>query len=252
VISDSDVLTCVEDARATGVPVAVTQHGVFSRPSTFERVADALVTTTERGAELLRARCPETDVRHIPLGCPTWFPPRKRRRGRVIAGFGFLQRHKGFWALLDALRELPGAELLLFSHARSPGEAEEFDAAAAGLPVRRVGDYLPAVEIARRLAAEADVLAYWYDEVGQVTSSGAVRIGLASGVPVLASRAGWFAGLEHALYQPEDLVGGLGRLLEDSGLRRRMNAAARDYCQSTSWPRVARRHVELWDELEAN
>jgi glycosyltransferase involved in cell wall biosynthesis len=251
VISDSDVLTCAEDARAARVPVAVTLHGVFPRQSAFESAVDALVTTTERGAELLRARCPEACVRHIPIGCPTWFPPRKRRRGRVIASFGFLHRHKGFWALLHALRELRGAELLLFSHARSPGEAEEFDAAAAGLPVRRVGDYLPAAEIASRLAAEADVLAYWYDEVGQATSSAAVRTGLASGVPVLASRTGWFAGLEEAVYQPDDLVDGLAHLLDDTGLRRRVTAAARDYCQSTSWPRIARRHVELWDELEA-
>ena len=86
---------------------------------------------------MLRERWPRKRIEHIPCGCPTWFPPRKQRRGRVIGAFGFLEPHKGFWRLLDALRALPGTELVLVSHARNPDAGGTLASAAAGLPVRR-------------------------------------------------------------------------------------------------------------------
>ena len=51
---------------------------------------------------LLSDRRPGRRVELIPHGCPTWFPRRKVRRGRVVATFGFLEPHKGLPALLEA------------------------------------------------------------------------------------------------------------------------------------------------------
>jgi glycosyltransferase involved in cell wall biosynthesis len=237
-------------ARRAGVPVAVTEHAVGGAARSWEAETDALVVHTPRGAELLRARWPGKRVELIAHGCPTWFPPRKRRRGRTVGGFGFLEPHKGFTALLDVLRELPGTELVLYSHTRSREFEGEWEQAAAGLPVRRVAGYLAEEEVARRLAAEADLLVFWYDEPSFAAASGAARVGLATGVPVLTSPTSWFADLTEATFQPASLVDGVRRGLDDDVLRRRLTETARAYCHDHSWARVAERHLALWHELE--
>ena len=199
---------------------------------------------------MLRVRWPAQRVEHIPQGCPTWFPPRKPARGCVIGAFGFLERHKGFWCLLDVLRALPAAELVLYSHAKRPAVEAQWEKSAHGLPVRREGAFLPADEIARRLAREADILVFWYDQAAVLSTSAAVRIGLATGVPVLASPTVWFHDLRNVTYQPDDLVEGVRRLLEDTDLRDQITAAAREFCHEHNWHRIAERHLELWEALE--
>jgi len=231
------------------VPVVVTEHSVDGRIRSWEQDAGALVSLSTRGAELLRGRWPGKRVERIAHGCPTWFPPRKQRRGRVIGVLGFLERHKGFWHLLEVLRRVPGTELLMFSYAKSRVVEQEWEEASGGLPVRRVSAYLPEAEIARQLAAEADVLAFPYDQVDHVSVSGAVRIGLASGVPVLCSSTRWFEDLKEITYQPADLTDGLVRLMEDSKMRENLTQASRDYCYENSWSRIAEKHLSLWRSL---
>jgi glycosyltransferase involved in cell wall biosynthesis len=250
-VNDADLVRTVTAAKHAHAPVVVTEHAVYGQASAWERDADVLVALTVEGTTRLRQRWPAKDVRHIPHGCATWFPPRKRKRGKVIGAFGFLGRHKGFWHLLDAIRRIPGSELLLISHAQSAELEERWAAAARDLPVRRISEFLPVEEVARRLAAEADILAYWYDDVPHASASGAVTIGLASGVPVLTSRTGWFEGLAGVTFQPDDLVEGIQRLLDDEPLRERLVDAARTYCNEHNWERTAQRHLALWQSLEA-
>jgi glycosyltransferase involved in cell wall biosynthesis len=199
---------------------------------------------------MLRQRWPSKRVEHIPHGCPTWFPPRKRTRGRVLGAFGFLEEHKGFWDLLDVLRERPDTELLVFSYAKSAELEARWTEAIKGLAVCWIGLYLPADEIAGRLAAEADALVFWYHDVTVLAASSAVRMGLATGVPVLTSPTGWFTDIQEQTFQPANLVEGVDRLLDDTSLRTRLTAAARDYCHDHSWPRIAERHLALWESLE--
>ena len=242
----------VEDLHDRGVRVVITEHLVERRTMAFEAAADALVATTAAGAAELARRWPAKRVEHIPLGCPTWFPPRKREheRGRVIGTLGLLQRHKGFWELLDLVRERGDVELLLFSHARSAELGRDFDEAAAGLPVRRIATFAPAETIARELAARADALVFWYSEAPGAVASGAVRTGLSTGVPVLTSPTDWFAEVREATYQPTSLAEGLERLLGDTSLRKRLARRARSFCDRHSWRRIAERHDALWTALE--
>ena len=248
---DAALTEQVQKARSRGLPVVITEHAVRGGLPAWEREADALVTLTESGKEMLRKRWPKKRIEHIPCGCHSFFPPRKQRLSRVIGAFGFLEAHKGFWHLLDALQKLPGTELVLASHARSSDMEARWTSAAAGLPVRRYADFQPVADTARLLAAEADILVFWYDEVTFAAASSAVHLGLATGVPVLTSRTRWFADLRDVTLQADDLIEGVQRLLEDTKLRQELISAARDYCHENSWPHIAERHLELWRSLEA-
>ena len=239
--------TCAA-ARQAGVPVVVTEHMVQTAPPACEREADVLVSMSSAGADMLRRRWPSTRVEHIPHGCPTWFPRRKRGRGRVIGSFGFMAPHKGFARLLAVTRG--DLRVVLFSARGSAADEAQWAAAAEGHAVRRETSFLPVEEIATRLAAEADVLVFWYDQVDEHSVSGAVRVGLASGVPVLTSPTRWFADLSEVTYQPDDLAQGVDRLLDDTKLRDRLVEAATAYCHEHSWTRIAERHVALWRSLE--
>jgi glycosyltransferase involved in cell wall biosynthesis len=239
----------VANAAAEGIPTVVTEHSVGPQPRDWERHAHAIVTLNSLGAEALRARWPGKRIEYIPEGCPPSSGARKTRRGKVIGAFGFLGRHKGFWQLLETVRQTPGAELVLYSHGRSPALDDEWEAAARGLAVRRIADYLPTPEIAARLAAEADVLVFWYAETGSISASGAVRLGLSTGVPVLTSPTTWFHDVREATYQPARLTEGVQRLLEDTRLREDRIAAAGEYCRRNTWAHAAERHLALWRSL---
>jgi glycosyltransferase involved in cell wall biosynthesis len=249
IFNDSDMLSVMAQARDAKVPVVVTEHSIDPHPRAWERESDALVSLSAGGAALLQQKWPGKRVEHIPHGCPTHFPPRKYRKGRVIAVLGFLGHYKGFWELLDVLREVPGTELLMFSYCKNRQLEAEWEDASRGLPVRRIASYLPEAEIARRVAAEADMLAFYYRDIEHFSVSGAVRIGLSTGVPLLCSPTRWFTDLKDATYQPANLVEGAVRLLEDDSLRTRISQASKDFCHEHSWPRVAEKHLALWRSL---
>jgi glycosyltransferase involved in cell wall biosynthesis len=248
-IGTETVAGVVARAARHRVPVVVTEHSVRADGVAWEGEVAALVAHSAEAAALLRNRWPDRRVEHLPHGCPTWFPPRKRRRARTVATFGFLEPHKGVTALLDAADRLGDVEVVVFGSAKEPGADAWWTDRPRRVPVRRESAFLDSEDVARRLAGEADVLVYWYDRAPFLAASGAARIGLASGVPVLTSRTSWFADLAGATLQPDDLVTGLARLLDDTGLRAELVDAAREYCEQHSWPRTARRHRALYASL---
>jgi glycosyltransferase involved in cell wall biosynthesis len=248
---DEGKLTALlQEANTRRIPVVVEEHAVLPFASAWERHADVLVATTARGQTMLRRRWRNKWIEHIPLGCPTWFPPRKRDRARVIGACGFLEPHKGFFKLLEILPRLPACELLLLSHDKHGALDKRWATHAAESAARRIGEFLPAPEIVRVLAAEADVLVFWYDEYANASASAAARLGLASGVPVLASPTGWFDDLRDVTHQPTDLAAGVEQLLDDMALREHLIQSARDFCHEHSWARTAQRVRSLWQALE--
>jgi glycosyltransferase involved in cell wall biosynthesis len=246
--SDTDMAATLRRAREARVSSVVTMHTVTPEPHAWEQYADTLITLTRRGETMLRQRHPSRRVVRIPLGCPEYFPPRKTARGRIIGAFGFLNRYKGFWQLLDLLRELPDTKLLLFSHARDQSLERQWDIDSAGLPVRRERSYLPHEEIARRLAAEADILVFWYADIAHAATSAAVRLAMATGVPVLASRSAMFDDVGEAVYRPESLRNGVERLFEDSALGDELTARARAFCAENSWRRIGTLHEAILNQ----
>ena len=104
-------------------------------------------------------------------------------------------------------------------------------------------------EVARDLAAQADILVFWYDQGVFASASGAARLGLATGVPVLTSPTRLFSDLTEVTYQPAELLPGIQRLLADTGFRQRLTDAARDYCHANNWAFTARQHRAIWNEI---
>jgi glycosyltransferase involved in cell wall biosynthesis len=244
--SDDELAYDLLHHHSQGTRVVITEHAVSEGVRPFEVAADALMALTAIGADMIRARWPAKPVVQIHHGCPDWFPPRKQKRGTVIGAFGFLEPHKGFHHLLEVLRALPGTELLIFSHAKSAEAEAAWAAECAGLPVRWEQRYLSAVEIARQLAAEADVIVFWYRDRPQVSASGAVRVGLATGVPILTSKTKWFQDLTEITYQPSDLIDGVARILDDTALRNRLMEHAREFCHQNTWRRTATEYSAVW------
>ena len=260
-VTPERVAQVAHDARTRGASLVLTEHTVLRNATgaggttdAWEDDVAALVAHSAECASLLRERRPRQRVELIPHGCPTWFPPRKARRGRVVATFGFLEPHKGLTALVDAAAALGDrgegiGELLLIGSTRAAWADEWFAGLDLPVPVRRVDGFLPEDEIARRLAAEADVLVFPYAQPRFAAVSGAVRVGLASGVPVLTSPTTWFSDLRHTTLQTDDLAPGIARLLDDTALRDELSAAAREHCHVHSWANTARRHVDLYTSL---
>jgi len=246
---DAQLTEHIKRFRKFNLHTIVTEHAVLDRPAEWEMESEILVALTPGGTEMLRKKCPGKRIEHIPHGCPTWFPPRKKSIGKVIGTFGFLEHYKGFWKLLQVLQELQGSELLMFSYAKSAQIEAEWNHDSRGLPVQRIPDFLPAKEVVRRLASRADILVFWYEDKPHFSVSGAVRVGLATGVPVLVSSTKWFQDVKEVTYQPDSLLEGVRRLIEDRDLRNQLAEAARDFCFENSWVNIARRHVELWQSL---
>jgi glycosyltransferase involved in cell wall biosynthesis len=236
-------------ARESGVPFVVTEHTVRGQADDWEGEVAALVAHSAQGVALLSDRRPGRRVELIPHGCPTWFPRRKVHRGRVVATFGFLEPHKGLPALLEAAAAVGDVELLLIGSTRAAWADEWLAGLRLPVTVRRVAEFLEEEEIARRLAAEADVLVFPYAQPRFAAVSGAVRVGLASGVPVLTTPTTWFSDLRDVTLQTDDLAAGIARLLDDTVLRDTLTDGARRHCAEHSWDQAARRHAELYASL---
>jgi glycosyltransferase involved in cell wall biosynthesis len=254
ILDDRRLARFAAGARERRLSVVVTEHSVYDRPSVWEPLVRALVTTTIAGGRLLKRRHPGQRVEVIPLGCETWSLPRKSSRGATIGFFGFLGNHKGLGRLAAAARLIPGSEVLLLAHHTGPVPAV-IDAWPPDVPLRWERDWQSIPDIAGRLAAEADVLAFPYDEVAHRSASSAAVLGLSTGVPVLTTDTTWFADLGQAVVRVDAdvpaIAGGLRRLLEDDDLRERTTLAARAHCTANSWSRIAARHVDLWNSFES-
>jgi glycosyltransferase involved in cell wall biosynthesis len=248
-VAPERVAEVARHARDRDVPFVVTEHSVRGQVDDWEGEVDALVAHSAEGVALLQERWPGRRVELIPHGCPAWFPPRKARRGRVVATFGFLEPHKGLPALLDAAAAVGDVELLLIGSTRERWAEEWLAGLDLPVTVRRVAEFLEEEEIARRLAAEADVLVFPYAQPRFAAVSGAVRVGLASGVPVLTTPTTWFSDLPDVTLQTDDLAAGIARLLDDTALRDDLSDGARRHCAEHSWERTAHRHADLYDAL---
>ena len=234
--------------KRRGVKIFVTEHTASQSPHKWDSLVDVWITHTETGYEWLTARNPRSYVTRIHHGCPTWFPQSTRDGvGKTIGTFGFLGRSKGYKHLMDVLDAIPGTELLIYGTARSSGQLDDFRNLCGDRAVHHVNDFRTERQVVEELAEKADALVFWYDEKPLATS-GAVRVGLSTGKPVITSPTAWFADLRSCTYQPSSLTYGVSRILNDMELRESLVMRARYYCMEHDWKETARLHQMLWAE----
>jgi glycosyltransferase involved in cell wall biosynthesis len=231
---------------------------------TFDRM-DAVVAHSEHGAARLRDELglDPGKVRVIPHGAfdyLTRLPEEKPlpaelqgAEGPVVLCFGLLRPYKGIENLLEAFRQVEGAELWIVGKPRM--DATPLRALAAKAPgrVRFVTRFVADAEIPA-IFRRADLVALPYLDAEH---SGVLYTGLAFGKPLLLSAVGGFPEVAATgaarLVAPGDsaaLAGALVELVGDAAARAELAAAAAQAAAGPySWDETARLTLDLYREL---
>ncbi|HEY3338063.1 MAG TPA: glycosyltransferase [Propionicimonas sp.] len=273
----SEVLTVI---RALRVPAIVVLHTVLAAPTPGQRevleailaAAKAVVTMTFAARDRLLAnyRVPAQKVVVIPHGAPAGPKDVAPVPGRVLT-WGLLGPGKGLeWgvAAMAHLTDLvPAPQYLVAGEIHPKVLARDGDAYRQQLrrQAEQLGvsdmvtfdsSYRPTEELTR-LIATAQVVLLPYDSTEQVTS-GVLIEAVAVGRPVVATR------FPHAVELLTDGVGitvphkdpvaiaaALRQVLADPDTERRAVATAKRVGANLLWPAVARRYLQLADQLLA-
>jgi glycosyltransferase involved in cell wall biosynthesis len=227
---------------------------------------DALVALSEYGADVLRTRAgiDPGRIHVIPHGPLDYLTRLERERplppelanpdGPVVLFFGLIRPYKGVDLLLEAFREVRGAELWVVGRPLGVDLGELQEAArASGGPVRFVPRFVADDEIPA-LFRRADLVVLPHRDAEQ---SGVLFTALAFGKPVLMSDVGGFpevaalgAGRTFPAGDAAALAGGLAELLADAGEREELAAAARSAAAGPySWDAIAAQHIALYESL---
>jgi glycosyltransferase involved in cell wall biosynthesis len=258
-------------------PRVMTMHNVLrrgERPGSaavtrrLARSMDAVVVHTRHGAERLVELGVEPErVRVIHHGAFSHLTRQPHEQplpaelaaveGPVVLCFGTVREYKGVDVLLEAFREIEGAELWIV------GRPLGFDMAplhelAAGVPgkVRFVTRYLADSEVPA-FFRRAEVLALPHRTVDQ---SGVLHAGLAFGKAMVVSAVGGFVEVAEDYGaarmvppgEPAALAAAIRELLADPQQRAGLEAKARAAAEGPfSWDTVGRQTMDLYEELLA-
>ncbi|MFC4533508.1 glycosyltransferase [Sphaerisporangium dianthi] len=233
------------------------------------RVDRIIATCGDEANELVRMNTPPRLLRVVPCGVdPAVFrpdgPAAPRPRGPRLLSVGRLVPRKGVGTLIDAMRLIPGAELIVAGGASADRLDDDPEvgrlrraASEAGVAgrVRFVGtvshDRIPAL----MRSADVAVCVPWYEPFGMVALEA-----MACGVPVVASAVGGQCetvadGRTGVLVPPRDpraLATAVNTLLRDPRLRAAYGrAGARRARTLYGWERVCAETLAVYEEVVA-
>jgi glycosyltransferase involved in cell wall biosynthesis len=174
----------------------------------------------------------------------------------VIGTFGFLLPGKGLTELIHSfaliLRAYPAAYLLMLNADYPNPESQEQRERCLALVrlleleghLRLVNEFLDIEETLFLLSA-CDAIVFPYQR-SEESASGAVRLGLAAGRPVLTTPLPIFSDLSEIVYQlpgteAREIAEGVLSLLEDEERKTELLRRQRDWVQANGWPTQAAR-----------
>jgi glycosyltransferase involved in cell wall biosynthesis len=172
----------------------------------------------------------------------------------VVVCFGYLAPYKGLETAIAAVEHAgPAVQLVLAGgeHPRLAGRDPYAASLQASAPpsVRFTG-FVPEAEVPLWFSG-ADLLLLPHHS--PFSSSGALALALAYGTPVLLSSelAACVAAPDPMAVErdPQVLGGRLQRLALDPTKAQRLRDAAASFAAGRTWPEVARRHLELYEEV---
>lgn len=227
---------------------------------------DAVIVHSASGVESLAAaglerarlnRIPHGVFEHLARQPDEWPLPAELAgaEGPVILCFGLVRPYKGVDVLLEAFRELEGAELWIVGMPRMDLAEYERMAAACRGRVRFVSRFITDPEIPAYFR-RADLVVLPYRRIEQ---SGVLYTALAFAKPILASAVGGFTevGAKGAIRlveagDPDQLASALSDLIADPSAREALAAAAANAASGEySWAAIAERTLELYRRLVA-
>jgi glycosyltransferase involved in cell wall biosynthesis len=246
------------------LPPSPSRRQVSSARRTFGQM-DAVVAHSEHGATRLRNEVglAPGKVHVIPHGAFDYLtrlpeekslpPELEGAEGPVILFFGLLRPYKGIENLLEAFRQVKGAELWIVGNPRMDAAPLQALAAAAPGRVRFVTRFVEDAEIPA-IFRRADLLALPYLDAEH---SGVLYTGLAFGKPLVLSAVGGFPEVAATgagrLVPPGNtaaLATALSELVGDDAARAELAAAARRAAAGPfSWDEAARLTLNLYREL---
>ncbi|MDQ2631596.1 MAG: glycosyltransferase family 4 protein [Actinomycetota bacterium] len=226
---------------------------------------DAVIAHSEHSAARLRDEVglDPARVRVVPHGAFDYLtrlpeekplpPELEGAEGPVILCFGLLRPYKGIENLLEAFRQVEGAELWIVGNPRMDVAPLRELAVEVGGRVRFVTRFVDDAEIPA-IFRRADLVVLPYLDAEH---SGVLYTGLAFGKPLVLSAVGGFPEVAETgaarLVPPGDtaaLAAALEELVGDEAARAEMaSAAIRAAAGPFSWDEAARRTLDLYREL---
>jgi glycosyltransferase involved in cell wall biosynthesis len=226
---------------------------------------DAVVVHSEHGAGRLQADfgVPPERLRVIPHGAFDYLTRQENEvllpaelrevKGPVIMAFGLVRPYKGTDVLLEAFRQVEGAELWVVGMPRMPMDDLRELARRAPATVRFVDRFVTDPEIPAFMR-RADLVVLPYRNIEQ---SGVLYTALAFGRPLVLSAVGGFPEVAAAgaarLVPPQDpdaLAEALRELLGDRSARDALgDAATREASTTYSWERIGEATMALYRDL---
>jgi glycosyltransferase involved in cell wall biosynthesis len=230
-----------KNARAWGEALALVDRVVVQS----QRAVEQLVELGVERERLVRIQHPVFES-----GVETEAPT-----GATLLFFGLIREYKGLDVLLRALRELPGARLVVAGDPLDPVEPLRVLAAELGVAERvewRLG-FLPD-EVIPRLMREATLVVVPYRKID---SSGVLATALGHGRPAVVTDVG---GLPDAIREygagrvvpPEDapaLAAAIGELLGDDAALRKAFEGAQAARRALTWDAAAAEHEAVYEEI---
>lgn len=248
---------------------------ILAARSAYSRI-DAVIAHSEQGAQRLREEVglPPERVHVIPHGVFDYLTRLESEaplpaelgggmaddrdgsadRPPIVLFFGLLRPYKGIEVLLEAFRDVSGAELWIAGNPRMPVEPLQDAARAAASPVRFAPRFITDAEIPPLFRA-ADIVVLPYLDIEQ---SGVLYTALAFGKPLVMTTVGGFPEVAERtgaarLIPPGDasaLAAALNDLIADPNEREALAAAAAAAADGYySWDSVAARTLDLYRRL---
>ena len=246
-------------------PRVLTMHNVIRREALDQRIArkmDAVIVHTRHGADLLGAG---ERVHVIPHGAFEHLTSQRHEQplppelaaveGPVVLYFGVVRPYKGVDVLMEAFRQVEGAELWVVGRMLGVS-TEHLRRLAPPGRVRFVERYVSDAELPA-LFRRADVLALPHRSVDM---SGVLFAGLAFGKAMVLSDVGGFRELvsEHDAARlappgdPDALAAAIAELLADPDARRGLEErAAAAAAGPFSWDRIAEQTERVYEQVRA-